>query len=328
MLELLAEAGRPMGDAIRSIDPFAKLVVESPAFGHYLDTYLYFGVRFAAGRLNAEKLAAENTDTDQNFHPVALPKPPEVTGTQNWELVTPGDWTTIGDAEAFLDDFGNLIDGVPIDQDHAELWLRGLSPLRPGKSTEAFQKIVSGIWEWAQLRSEFYLKIEGSGKTDTGSQPIATEGGEFRAEPETVGEWYPTKPLIARWAIKDLYWLARILRANVTPRGVVEYDHLSWLQLVCQMPGREQFFPAWNIEKALRTECVLRAAFGYACDLIQNAVEIAEYQAMKEAAPQDFPKRPETTEDWRSVFDEELRQINWQREIRVFRRGGSDVRKA
>ena len=57
-LELRAEASDPDAEeALRKIPAFAELVQTSPAFFQYLNLYLYFSVRFAAGR-NPVKAAA------------------------------------------------------------------------------------------------------------------------------------------------------------------------------------------------------------------------------------------------------------------------------
>jgi hypothetical protein len=82
------------------------------------------------------------------------------------------------------------------------------------------------------------------------------------------GQWHARNPLAARCGVFDLYRLAKILRAEVSPRGVVRYLDRSWLyylsNLRLPLPQRD-----FSKDEIHRIEEVLRSAFDFACDLIQ-----------------------------------------------------------
>ena len=339
-MELQAQVNEPTVDDIRSVAGFKELLEKSPAFGHYLDTYLYFKVRFAAGRF-----ALSEPATGENWNIVALPSPPDLPDGKhdvaelNRKKAQESD--EIKDALLFLDGYGKCpwkekaehqahahsqsalaqvrkIEKQRLQQietgeaDKFDLWLRGLLP-RPDDE-ERFKALVRGIFDWSSLHCKFYVSLErGPGHQDLQDKWEKAEMKE--------GEWHLHNPMTARFGVNDLYWLARILGAEVDPRGIVTYVRKSWLHL---FPGLNERFPNafegrdFSRMRIFKMEEVLRSVFDYACDLIQNAVEMAEYTRQKAADPDLFPQRPKTTADWRAAHDRELADIDRQRQLRVF----------
>ena len=79
-------------------------------------------------------------------------------------------------------------------------------------------------------------------------------------------------PYTARFGALDLYWLARLLQAEVSSVGVVTYAGPSWIWLLAEKARQDGEDAEYRLEE---TEPVLRAVFDYACDLAQNAIAIA-----------------------------------------------------
>jgi Patatin-like phospholipase len=352
--ELEAQADPENGQKAKDVTDvpyFARLLRESPAFVQYLNYYLYFGVRFAAGRISDpcaqdDNRPAVQVQSDCNEPIIGLPSPP-LCEDENFQLsledirkfrteIVPGDRSDrlVDAALDFLDDFtfqgrkGESEESAnrePKDSESTkfELWLRGVYFFRRAEPEleSHFRELESGLLRWARRRYEFYTHLE------TYRQNAQWLAMWERADWE-AGRWNVSNPLIARCAIVDFYWLARLLRADVSARGRVVYSGRSWLyNLAMQQPASieppvdhpRQFLsplddqPIPSRKEILRWEEVLRSVFAYACDLIQNAVEIAEECEDRRTNPADYPPRPKANRPWREVYDEELREIEAQR---------------
>ena len=339
-LELQAQVGESKVEKIKAVAGLEDLLKQSPAFTHYLDSYLYFMIRFAAGRFDP----APKPVGGENRSVAALPTPPELSGAtaeQNQDDVAElfrlsaaddDPSTEINAALRFLDGYSageqvaeSRSESMKGDKESAgkleigqasqfDLWLRGLLP-EPADAPR-FLTLARGLYDWASGRCQFYVSLE---RGSAHKEIVLTWNQPWKVMKE--GEWHAHNPLAARCGVLDLYWLARVLRADVDPRGVVRYKGDSWLH---RLPGLERRYKAelgnrdFSQTKIFKIEEILRAVFDYSCDLIQNAVEMAEYKRQKEAAPEDFPTRPETTADWRAAHDHELDDIHRQRQLRVF----------
>ncbi len=319
--ELRAQTDPDSHEDYRDIPDFSTLLKHSPAFLQYLNNYLYFGVRFAAGRVfdpcSDSALASGNQNCNEFV--VALPSPPLCSNDPELEsdvayflnYVLPQD--SVSGAERglrFLDDFDDAGEPSEGGSDHDaktcfDLWLRGLLP-QP-REQASFGPISRGLLRWAESRFEFYCRLEARG-------PRAGWLAEWRGEQWREGRFHVTNPLIARCALVDFYWLARLLGAEVSPRGLISYSEQSWLHRMAMAESWQKDFRAdVSKETLLRWEEVLRAVFGYACEMVQNAVEIAEECADRRNNPNEYPERPATTKPWREVFDIEMKELREQR---------------
>jgi len=359
-LELLAQASDEEAvAALKGIEAFPSLVRESPAFFQYLNVYLYFGVRFAAGRVagiveDGRQAAAPAGPAleppDCNHPPVGLPSPPSmhtsrfredtakfidlpngdgflgkaqiisaakgfnpdalrewISGLRETELSGKGgkEFTdaTLGIAQLFLDDYGPN----PLE---FELWLRGLNPTVRGQEKEKLFQLVSiGLREWAFSRYEFYHSLE---LNDEAGEVRCRQLVDFREGEWKEGGWRATNPLAARCGANEIYWLSRILRAEISAAGRVTYKSRSWLWYLAAAEPCGSYYS----QKIQKSEDVLREVFGYACDLVRNAVEIVE-DGLKRKAGEPFVLSPPATA-WRQTYDEELEEIANQRKQRGY----------
>ena len=346
-LELKAQAhpGDPWDPG--AIEDFRELLNESPAFVQYLNFYLYFGVLFAAGRIFKCCDPHEVGTSDCNETPVGLPPPP----------ICQDGWNNAGAIEKFLailtseeDGSAGLprlkalsfldggaeegekasdLDSFENDELRFELWLRRL--YFNDKRSPYFQQLAAGLTDWAASRFEFYVSLEA--RSPAKAAWIEDWNRQWEQNRWREGLWTVSNPLAARCAIADFYWLARILRADVSARGAVKYQDHSWLYLLAM---RRSLDPELNSEartrlktEMLRQEEVLRSVFAYACDLIQNATEITEECEDWNAEPDAYAHSPRTVNDpkvdwaawrpqsWRVVQDEEHRQVREHRTERL-----------
>ncbi len=415
-------------DDYSDVPAFAKLIENSPAFVQYLNFYNYFGVRFAAGSISnpcskpiADTSMCAEKPKDCNEPIVGLPHPPLcptmtdgplafarfVAQTISLDMLD----AKVGQALRFLDGFVRYSHQLPRSQNENssnggdegrdfELWMRDLYI----GETDRFHKLSAGILKWARNRCVFYVELERTGPQNKSVEKY------FRSR-WSEGRFQVYNPISSRFALIDFYWLARILRADVSPRGKVSYKGDSWLRLLAmkrrplaetlaqldefldfatskpsdeqkkksrerknllvqelqellaaggfsdgeipadlfaalcsdsdQLPrGIEHFgkllrlltesaeqnlklpftdslfidgkvLPAADSvqEEILRMEEILRAVFAYACDLIQNAVEVAENC---EEYPQNNSNQANTS-PWREVHDHEMRELSDQR---------------
>ncbi|MBV8846356.1 MAG: hypothetical protein JO307_26415 [Bryobacterales bacterium] len=310
-LELQAEAAlgdvqqRAAHDIKIICKEFRSVIFESPAFGHYLDSYLYFKIRFAAGRFDnpCDPLPIQ-TDLRWNQRPVGLPPPPDCEPEteaaerhghveQFLRLQTS---PAAAEALKFLDECVSNPEKVQ----RFDLWLRRLLAGADDEEERHFNYVARGMYEWARQRFDFYVDIERSRRGKFVDDWLNPE--KNRKE----GAWHARNPLTARCGVADLYWLARLLRAEVSPQGCVSYSGRSWLHYLPQVaPGQ------YKKEEIARIDDVLCAAFNYACELIQNAVEMAEYNEKRNAKV--ITDRVSRSADWRAVRDAEIAEVGSQR---------------
>jgi hypothetical protein len=279
----------------------------SSAFVRYLDAYLYFSVRCVAGRLNLPMTtspAANEPESDFNELPAPWPSPPAIPERLHQETLDATTWmissetlTTGGnvlEALKFLDDFVLF----QSEQNEYELWLRDL-PHRP-EHEPRFARITNGLLAFAREKVAFYTGLETKARVD-----------RWKEWGRIAGSLSASHPLTARFGLFDLFWLAKILRADVSPGGVVTYKNGSWLNLIASRPPK-----GWSADDVLLYDEVLRAAFDYTCDLVQNASDIARENMVR--GQQRCPDWPKERASWRVTCDEELEEIAQQRTERRF----------
>jgi hypothetical protein len=214
-----------------------------------------------------------------------------------------------------------------------ELWLRGLlpKPLRQEELAEEsrFWAIAIGLIEWTIARRDFYLSLRNEEQDGQGD----------KRDQRPDGGWVVTDPLAARFALADVYWISRLLKAEVSSNATVTYSPSNWLHLLRFRVGlhkenelarldTNQLPPAPDLLSELwKAEEVLRSVFDFVCDLIQNAVEITQEKEKERYEPGLFTKHPGETAKWRKVFDEELNEIERQRNLRKFKKEKDEVQK-
>ena len=310
-----------------------RILFRSEAFLRYVNAYLYFGIRFLASR-EEYQLAPEGTEVPPcagaNVRFFPLIHPPGLIGWPNVEehlekFSTLGHENSVEVATAlrFLDDF-HPPQKYPIQYElqepsEFELWLRGLSPETEELQKKRFEDISKGLTEWVIRRSEFYLLL--NLQTPVVIRSTAETEGEVtdveRQYMRPSDGWLVNHPLGARLALADIYWIARLLRADVSANATVTYQKYSWVHLLrfqALLEGDEE--RSQRLEKA---EEAIRSVFGYVCDLVQNSVEITRDRELSNAEPCAVPAAPSETLKWRAVFDEELKEIFKQRRVRRFR---------
>jgi len=311
-----------------------KRLFQSEAFLRYVNAYLYFGIRFLAWRIMPPEWADLKTlkdepTRDSNERPFPLITPPQLGDydTADDRLGTLIDLSTNCDpainlkdstpqvkALTFLDGFTNDSPEDPnalCESERFELWLRGLYTESTSAEQDHFSAIRQGLVDWIMARRDFYLSLQSN---PTKSRPI--------------GGWVVTNPLAARFALADIYWISRLLRAEVSANASVTYAPSNWLQLLRfrtilegggketkEQPGQKEVL-ASELHKAEET---LRSVFDFVCDLVQNAAAITEETEKHAYEPELFTVLPTTTAKWRKVFDEELDEIQRQRDRREFK---------
>ena len=281
----------------------------SSAFVRYLDAYLYFSVRCVAGRLNIPRIPPREDDPEKpevNELPAAWPSPPAIPSQYADEALAATTWmlgaerTTnsgnVPEALKFLDDFVVFAN----EQNEYELSLRDL-PHRPEHEAR-FARITNGLLTFAREKASFYTSLETEARV-----------ARWKKWGAIAGSLSASHPLTARFGLFDLFWLAKILRADVSPAGVVTYRNGSWLNLIANHPPK-----GWSAEAIALYDEVLRAVFDYTCDLVQNASDIARETLVRDLHPESCPKWPGDRVSWRVAYDEELGEIAQQRTERRF----------
>jgi hypothetical protein len=344
LIELAIEAGLIEPAALPAPHGLLKLF-RSSAFARYLNAYLFLGIRFVAARLLGPagyRLALEtpehqgdgrgalNRDSSEkrtfeiNELPLALPAPPSLEPDESTEHAI-AHWLDFQDSDndvltalRFIDNYGEQDDqraaiesGSPAAdgmecgwKEDYERWLRGLG----GRSEREnyFRNVTKGMRAFVQHRVSFYSGLEGRERIESWRVCGRLTDGVAK------------NPYSARFGILDLYWLARLLRAELSSVGVVTYEGASWISLLAERARQdgESRESAAAIEES---EPVLRAVFDYAGDLVQNAVAIACDERDHALAPEVFPQWPRETVIWRRAYDEELAELAIQRTKRGFR---------
>jgi hypothetical protein len=213
-----------------------------------------------------------------------------------------------------------------------ELWLRGLitatDPTAPAVAAlssegaayvlpseaappatprdEYFEKITRGLVDWLESRTQFYL-------------PHLPDSNSASKHTRPAGSLIVTNPVAARFALADIYWIARLLRADVSGNATVTYSRTSWVQLLrfhATLTGDDAL-----AERLRDQQEIIRSVFDFVCDLVQNAVAVSEESERRVWTAYEFP--PETVPlgenlPWREVFDDELREISKQRSRRTY----------
>jgi hypothetical protein len=268
--------------------PQLKTLFESAAVTRYCDTYLYFGVRLFAGRILA--VAEGVPERESNVRPLGLPPPPEVesAGTVIEKFLELKESDRGNAAWRFLDGYVECDD----EPQNYELWLRGLR-FESDSGESRFRALTESLIHWILDRYEFYKSwVEGdavASRTD--------EKGE--CVPVQFGDRFATDPVAARFALVDFYWLAKVLGAEVSSNGIVTYKSRCLIQLLRAAAVVHPSAPnGGELESA---EKVLRAVFDFACDLIQNAVEIRN-ERERRSLP-GYRERAEDALGWRQYYD-------------------------
>ena len=295
-----------------------RTLFKSDAFLRFASAYLYFAVRFLSDRL-AQKLGVDRTiqelDPDSNKRAFSLCVPPTLalsadTDRHLADFLTLENTEAIQSALSFLDDFHM----TPHEPTEYELWLRGLRPEATSEQTARFLNISSGLTSWVLSRSNFYLSLQPS---DAAPQtPTESKGELEESGSRPLGGWIVTNPVAARFALADIYWIACLLRADVSGRGSVTYPNSSWLHL---LKFNATLHHDAELEASLgKAEEAIRSVFDFVCDLVQNAIELSEERDRRFFEPEEFSTLPPETKKWRAVFDEELDEIHMQRARRRF----------
>ena len=307
-LGVLTEADSP----VPRVGELCILFLGSEAILRYADAYLYFGVRFLAGRVapldwmtedRSGKLPFSRTT---NVRPFALLTPPllsaDAARSSEFERffgIVESSETT--ESLKFLDCFTKGSQDAEVsarfhDYRDFELWLQGLRPDADPFLTHLFEMRVRGLTEWATGRADFY-------------------SGGLRLE-RPLGGWIVTDPAAARYGLNDLYWIASLLRADVSATGAVTYSRSSWLHL---LRVQAAFLGQTDRQEQLRrAEEILRSVFGFVCDLIQNAAELTADLERRAFEPSLFTTAKSGAVKWRQTFDDELEEITRQRDLRRF----------
>ena len=275
---------------------------KSGAFVRYTDAYLALSMRFVAERLgfsDPERKAV-------NELPVARPYPPPLLSVNAADA--PPAMERLLELESNLDADVDVVTAMRFldgflayrtEYAHYELWLRKLN----GTSDDdaRFTQITRGLIKFAEQKTQFYRQLEGDRIAAWEQEPVA-------------GTWSARNPITARFGLYDLYRVARLLRAEVSPTGEVTYADGSWLKLLRTrgpevIPTSASGLTTWDE--------VLHGVLDYACDLVQNSADIASDRV--EAGESATPiVRPKTTVAWRTMYDEELAEVTRQRNERQY----------
>ena len=344
LIELAIEAGQIEPESLPPIDGLSRLFVSS-AFARYINSYLFLTIRFVAARVLgpngyalkpqdvgslADGRGALNRDPDEkqvfeiNELPPLLPPPPPLDPYSNVDHVI-AHWLDFQNANEdvltalqFLDNYGEqdnervtiekhaaLNDGLECGwKEDYERWLRGLGGRVEREAY--FRRVAKGLRAFIEQRTSFYTGLETKQRIESWRMCGQLADGVAK------------NPYTARFGALDLYWLARLLQADVSSVGMVTYAGPSWISLLAQKARQDG-----EDKEAIRTleeaEPVLRAVFDYACDLAQNAVAIACDEREHLDEPGTFPKWPSETVIWRRAYDEELAELAVQRTKRGFR---------
>ncbi|RXH54240.1 patatin-like phospholipase family protein [Granulicella sibirica] len=239
------------------------------------------------------------------------------------------------EALQFLDDFH---EDPAAAEGHAsgesaqyELWLRGLiteewqkydpsipttaeqDHARARARTEAenqhrrFDRITKGLTEWLDARVSFYLPSWHSLSPLQRKQARGTDA--LRVQ----------DPVAARFALADIYWIARLLRAEVSGKASVTYARAPWTQL---LRFHATLHADDDLAERLRDQQeIIRSIFDFVCDLAQNAVAISEEVELAALIPEMYngtANQAPRTWPWRPVFNEELTLLEQQRKRRAY----------
>jgi hypothetical protein len=311
------------------------VLVQFDAFLRYLGVYLYFGVQILAGRIDPppwwdkknEPFSRDPTGEGYyvNKRPLQLAVPPGVGDEAENEKALARFLTSAEKLDADAQIALKFLDGFHPDLQHEgffdyeepaefELWLRGLRP--DTDKAGRFASLQKGLTEWAHQHARFYISLEPLNTQESWAVQDVLE----RRRPKDG--WVITNPVAARIALADFYWLARLLRAEVSASGQVSYAKTSWMHVLNFEAVLHKKYPE---AKSLRDdEEVLRSVFDYVCDLVLNAVELSEDRQRRFFEREEYPEPQEQVKQWRTVFDEELREVKKQKDSREYRTSESE----
>ena len=362
------------------VETILEPLFRSEAFLRYVNYYLYFGVRFLAGRrapedswlkLPPERLRQERFVRDPNAPPnerpfeLATPLPidyspfrrvgertpaavqrhvqaqfesfaqsamsldPARNWVRNWHDLNP-----VTQALDFLDGapmaFGAEPEGTTQHESETicfELWLRGLRPELTPAEQERFPTIAFGLFRWAIDKSNFYHSLPPVPRPSATPLAQGRPTGTGERDQRPLGGWRVDNPAAARIGLADMYWIASLLRAEVSADATVRYLRPNWLHLLRQnaalishrleAAGAPQ---VREIEDALwKAEEVLRSVFDFTCELVQNSIEITDKKEQQAYEHRHLDRSEPTTVGWRRVSDEEMEEIERERCLREFR---------
>ncbi len=305
------------------------VLFDSDALRRYSDYYFYFGIRLLAYRMQSirSKFAPkpvehkspetkcletsdDQVDCECNIVPLALAAPPppyrsartlDPHSALREYFSRPLANTTDHPNRIALDFFDDTTSNAD-EKKRFELWLSGLCPFSEnfGADESSFRAIAIAILRWVTDRVDFYKDLEGQHTDDV--TPLRSV-------------WLARNPLTARFGVIEIFWMARVMRAEVSPIGRVRYLPKSWLLLLA-----EYFHQQGEPEKetlARKAEPILRGVFAYACDLIQNSVELTRRGELRVREPDQNPAPKEETVTWREAVDDELQEIDLQNHERT-----------
>ena len=279
-----------------------RKLFESEAVLHYADAYLYFGARFLAGRVAApawlkskgecalppRSSDAINTRSFALTVPPSLPADPE-SGAAFVSFLSLSNSPEAEKALKFLDDV--VVDVK--EPGRFELWLRGLQPDAGKEEQDRFKHLREGLTDWAGAHCNFYSSLKSAAKEKN---------------------WI-NNPAVARFGLRDIYWIARLLRAEVSATAVVSYPRPSWLELLRFRAGLDGVA---DCERLRNIEDVLRSVFDFVCDLVQNAVALSDEAEKRAFEPELFTTPTGDTVKWPEMFDEEMIEIAKERKERDY----------
>lgn len=341
LLELGVETGVITEEQARfdSIPYLKELFERSSAFVRYGDNYLSLSLRFVAERL---QVALPLPQAEVNELPVPRPCPPplDTAACRAPEAVArflgtepASDDIDIKTALLFLDDFALTDESARFglswseqaapahaasrEQRLYELWVRGLVDRE--LYAERFTMITRGLVKYARLKARFYSEIDRYAD-EVAAMTLAQRGEAPPLRPDDH-VFFARSPITARIGLYDLYWIARLLRAEVSPAGTVSYTNGSWLELLAKRARELEIGEASGL---LECDSVLRGVLDYTCDLVQNAVDIVQ-AFLDDVEKPGVADRASNSWDWRRVQDEELDEI---RRERLARRGSASVHRA
>ena len=353
----LPEPPQPIGLNLNNL----RTLFQSQAFLRYINAYLFFGIRFLAERdvwgvsLPPARPNSIKCDTNLQTFPLACPPPLSYSTESAEHLVRFNNLPIDSEIQVALD----FLDAIHRATDQAvqyeleepteyELWCRGLFPEAELNKTLRFEQITRGLEKWAISRSDFYLSLSPAQTYEIASGEVSGKG--TRRKRPAAG-WLVKNPVAARIALADVYWIARILRADVASDASVTYQRRSWLQILRfhlilehdsriaqtpENPAGERAVPFVQPTQPPQTvlteidlnrlEEVLRSVFDFVCDVVQNSVEVSRAREVRTAEEERGVGRGGRSVDssdvavhWRAAFDEELNEIDQQRAVRHFR---------
>ena len=220
----------------------------------------------------------------------------------------------------------HLLNGFTKNSDSSslQLCLRDLAPADQFSTQNRFEDFVDAATHWTLILATLLRRLE--------------LNWNQRERRDGKQELKLACPLVSRFLMTQLYWVAKLLRVEVSARARVTCREISWLSLLTSYWERRG-----NRSLTLRlrnAENLLRTALGRTCDFLQNACEISDAAVLAyscdeprlsaaqiiacanaASAPPVASGRSSSQQNpfpfpWRAVFDRETRAIDGQRKKR------------